>query len=116
MVAMSTTGSNSPHFSAKQHLKQRAFVADFEDHGFAFALLGCIATGRSIGGWGFKRMRPQPGNALQEGREKKGDSDTDLRGEISVLLFFSSSSSSSSPRSGLWGILEKGGLGYRPAG
>ena len=31
-------------------------------------------------------MRPQPGNALQEGREKKGDSDTDLRGEINVLL------------------------------
>ena len=36
-------------------------------------------------------MRPQPGNALQEGREKKGDSDTDLRGEISVLLLFFSS-------------------------
>ena len=30
-------------------------------------------------------MRPQPGNALQEGCEKKGDSDTDLRSEISVL-------------------------------
>ena len=32
-------------------------------------------------------MRPQPGNALQERRvRKKGDSDTDLRGQISVLF------------------------------
>ena len=50
-------------------------------------------------------MRPQPGNALQEGREKKGDSDTDLRGQISVLLF-----SSSLLFSGFWpaGVLKKG--------
>ena len=27
-------------------------------------------------------MRPQPGNALQEGREKKGGSDIGLRGQI----------------------------------
>ena len=47
-------------------------------------------------------MRPQPGNALQERREKKGDSDTDLRGEIRVLLL-------------LLRVLprgEKGGLGW----
>ena len=62
-------------------------------------------------------MRPQPGNALQEGREKKGDSDTDLRGQISVLLlFFSSSSSLLLFFSGFWpgGVLEvlaRGGPG-----
>ena len=61
-------------------------------------------------------MRPQPGNALQEGREKKGDSDTDLRGQISVLLFSSLLLFSGFWPGGVLEVLARGGPGVWSVG
>ena len=66
-------------------------------------------------------MRPQPGNALQEGREKKGDSDTDLRARL-VFCFCCCFCSRFWPvggsGSGPWGGLDlaRGGIWIWPVG
>ena len=57
---------------------------------------------------GFKRMRPQPGNALQEGRDESEGLGNSSWAEINVLLLFSSSL--------LLRVLARGGPGVWPVG